>query len=170
MPGSHECRCPNGTIPEPDARTKCVSLLRCAIDDDCPGNSICDPTKECLCPEPNVGKDCRRKACYSDLLNSLSFFFLLVFLLFNYVSYERTNFLLVNFGMSGARDCHFCSSPTAENFLYCHWLRLLTGTDVYRSFLLKQRILKRLHQSNHFYLISCCFFFYIFCSGLFVLI
>ena len=60
-PGSHECRCPDGTAPEPDARTKCVSLLRCAIDDDCPGNAVCDPTKECLCPEPNVGKDCRRK-------------------------------------------------------------------------------------------------------------
>lgn len=73
LPGSHECRCPNGTTPEPDARTKCVSLLRCALDDDCPGNSICDPTKECLCPEPNVGKDCRRKTYY---IHCPRFFFL----------------------------------------------------------------------------------------------
>lgn len=62
LDGSYECQCPNGTVPEPDARTKCVSLLRCSIDDDCPGNSICDPARECLCPEPNVGPDCRRKS------------------------------------------------------------------------------------------------------------
>jgi len=58
--GSYACECPEGTIPEPDAETKCISLARCAIDDDCPGNSFCDPTKECLCPDPNVGNDCRR--------------------------------------------------------------------------------------------------------------
>ncbi|XP_014478673.1 PREDICTED: fibrillin-1-like [Dinoponera quadriceps] len=57
--GSYACTCPEETIPAPDPYIKCVAIVRCEIDDDCPGNAICDPQKRCLCPEPNVGNDCR---------------------------------------------------------------------------------------------------------------
>jgi len=58
--GSYSCTCPEETIPDPDPYIKCVGIVRCEIDDDCPGNAICDLQKRCLCPEPNVGNDCRR--------------------------------------------------------------------------------------------------------------
>lgn len=57
-PGGFSCECPEGTVPEPDAKTKCNEILTCKLDADCPGNSLCDKRK-CLCPEPNVGNDCR---------------------------------------------------------------------------------------------------------------
>lgn len=59
--GGHRCECPEGTLPDPDAQTKCVGIVTCKKDSDCPGNAICDDKKRCLCPEPNVGNDCRRK-------------------------------------------------------------------------------------------------------------
>lgn len=59
--GSYACSCPEETIPDPDPYIKCVGIVKCEVDDDCPGNAICDPQKRCLCPEPNVGNDCRRK-------------------------------------------------------------------------------------------------------------
>lgn len=61
LPGTYSCDCPEGTIPDPDARTKCNEIVTCKSDNDCPGNSVCDNKKRCLCPEPNVGNDCRRK-------------------------------------------------------------------------------------------------------------
>ena len=60
-PGSFSCICPEGTIPAPDARTKCVGIVTCKKNSDCPGNAICDQQHRCLCPEPNIGNDCRRK-------------------------------------------------------------------------------------------------------------
>ena len=69
--GSYECQCPDGTVPEPDAKTKCITLLRCAVDDDCPGNSVCDPRgKDCSCPEPNIGPDCRRNYPFPSNISS----------------------------------------------------------------------------------------------------
>lgn len=59
--GSYVCSCPPETIPDPDPHIKCVGVVTCDVDNDCPGNAICDPQKRCLCPEPNVGNDCRRK-------------------------------------------------------------------------------------------------------------
>lgn len=59
--GSYSCTCPEGTIPDPDPYIKCVGIVTCDVDGDCPGNAICDPQKRCLCPEPNVGNDCRRE-------------------------------------------------------------------------------------------------------------
>lgn len=59
--GSYSCTCPEGTIPDPDPYIKCVGIVTCEVDGDCPGNAICDPQKRCLCPEPNVGNDCRRE-------------------------------------------------------------------------------------------------------------
>lgn len=79
--GSYTCNCPEGTIPDPDPYIKCVGVVTCDIDDDCPGNSICDPQKRCLCPEPNVGNDCRRMFYYLYFL----YYFIqkyLVFILF----------------------------------------------------------------------------------------
>ena len=63
-PGGYKCSCPEGTEPAPDAQTLCVALITCAGDDECPGNSMCDPAGQCLCPEPNVGNDCRREWLY----------------------------------------------------------------------------------------------------------
>lgn len=59
--GSFECLCPEGTIPDPDPNVRCIAVVSCKTDSDCPGNSICDKHNRCLCPEPNVGNDCRRK-------------------------------------------------------------------------------------------------------------
>lgn len=59
--GTHTCQCPEGTVADPDPFTKCNEIVTCNKDDDCPGNAICDPDKRCLCPEPNIGNDCRRK-------------------------------------------------------------------------------------------------------------
>ncbi|CAB0029718.1 unnamed protein product, partial [Trichogramma brassicae] len=57
--GSYSCTCPEETIPDPDPYTKCVGIVTCDSDSDCPGNAVCDAQKRCLCPEPNVGNDCR---------------------------------------------------------------------------------------------------------------
>ena len=65
--GSYSCSCPEETIPDPDPYTKCVGIVTCDTDSDCPGNSICDSQKRCLCPEPNVGNDCRRKIFFQNL-------------------------------------------------------------------------------------------------------
>ncbi|KAG8232834.1 hypothetical protein J437_LFUL013160, partial [Ladona fulva] len=59
IPGSHACECPEGTIPDPDPQTRCVGIVTCKTEADCPGNAICDAHGRCLCPEPNVGNDCR---------------------------------------------------------------------------------------------------------------
>jgi hypothetical protein len=61
IPGSYECECPEGSIPDPDPQTKCAGVVTCSGDNDCPGNAVCDNHKRCLCPEPNVGNECRRK-------------------------------------------------------------------------------------------------------------
>ena len=67
--GSYSCACPEETIPDPDPYTKCVGIVTCDTDNDCPGNSICDAQKRCLCPEPNIGNDCRRKLKYFNKKN-----------------------------------------------------------------------------------------------------
>lgn len=59
--GTYSCECPDNTIPDPDARVKCTEILTCNTDNECPGNALCDSTKRCLCPDPNVGNECRRK-------------------------------------------------------------------------------------------------------------
>lgn len=59
--GSYKCTCPPGTAPDPDPSVKCISVVTCSRDDECPGNSICDQQGRCFCPEPNIGNDCRRK-------------------------------------------------------------------------------------------------------------
>lgn len=59
--GSYTCECPEGTVPDPDPKSKCNEIVTCNSDVDCPGNAICDNKKQCLCPEPNVGNECRRK-------------------------------------------------------------------------------------------------------------
>lgn len=61
LPGSFNCICPGGSIPDPDPFTKCIKVINCTIDNECPGNSVCSTQKRCFCPEPNVGDDCRRK-------------------------------------------------------------------------------------------------------------
>lgn len=58
-PGGFECSCPEGTIPDPDPSVRCVAVVSCTSDANCPGNSVCDQTNRCLCPEPNIGNDCR---------------------------------------------------------------------------------------------------------------
>lgn len=62
-PGSYSCECPDSTVPDPDPHTRCNEIVTCKGDHDCPGNAICDKLKRCLCPEPNIGNDCRRKLC-----------------------------------------------------------------------------------------------------------
>ena len=57
--GSYECSCPEGTIADPDPSVRCIAVVTCKTEQDCPGNAICDEFKRCLCPEPNVGNDCR---------------------------------------------------------------------------------------------------------------
>lgn len=47
-------------MPDPDPFTKCIKVINCTADNECPGNSICGGHKRCFCPEPNVGVDCRR--------------------------------------------------------------------------------------------------------------
>lgn len=59
LPGSYECTCPDGTLPDPDPSIRCVAIVTCVNDEGCPGNSICDQSHRCLCPEPNIGNDCR---------------------------------------------------------------------------------------------------------------
>lgn len=73
--GSYTCACPEETIPDPDPYIKCVGIVRCEVDDDCPGNSICDPQKRCLCPEPNVGNDCRRMYNIASYVESVETFY-----------------------------------------------------------------------------------------------
>jgi hypothetical protein len=70
VPGSYKCECPEGSVPDPDPQTKCVGVVTCSADKDCPGNAICDSHKRCLCPEPNVGNECRRK--WTDSKPSMS--------------------------------------------------------------------------------------------------
>lgn len=60
-PGSYACRCPEGFLADPDPTVKCVGIVTCKKNGDCPGNAICDQYNRCLCPEPNIGNDCRRK-------------------------------------------------------------------------------------------------------------
>ncbi|XP_038215243.1 fibrillin-1-like [Zerene cesonia] len=57
--GSYNCVCPEGTIADPDPRVKCSEILTCNNNDDCPGNALCDGNMKCVCPEPNVGNECR---------------------------------------------------------------------------------------------------------------
>lgn len=57
--GSYTCICPEGTIADPDPSVRCIAVVTCQNNNDCPGNAICDSYKRCLCPEPNVGNDCR---------------------------------------------------------------------------------------------------------------
>lgn len=71
-PGSFSCSCPKGTAPEPDPFTKCIQVVSCKSDNDCPGNAICDQQQRCFCPEPNVGNDCRRKFKQSAPENSFT--------------------------------------------------------------------------------------------------
>uniref|UniRef100_A0A182M1U8 EGF-like domain-containing protein n=1 Tax=Anopheles culicifacies TaxID=139723 RepID=A0A182M1U8_9DIPT len=59
LEGSHQCSCPAGSIADPDPSVRCISIVACSKDADCPGNAVCDQQKRCLCPEPNVGNDCR---------------------------------------------------------------------------------------------------------------
>ncbi|XP_071552987.1 uncharacterized protein [Panulirus ornatus] len=56
--GSYTCSCPPGTVPDPDPHTQCLDIMKCSKDDDCPGNALCI-LKQCMCPEPNIGDDCR---------------------------------------------------------------------------------------------------------------
>lgn len=65
----YECSCPEGTIADPDPSVRCVTVVTCKTDSDCPGNAICDEQHRCLCPEPNVGNDCRRK-CHSKIFEA----------------------------------------------------------------------------------------------------
>ncbi|KAK3931322.1 Fibrillin-1, partial [Frankliniella fusca] len=58
-PGAYTCECPKGTVPDPDPHTKCIGVVTCAADSECPGNAICDSNRRCFCPQPNVGSDCR---------------------------------------------------------------------------------------------------------------
>ncbi|KAL1451858.1 hypothetical protein WDU94_006194, partial [Cyamophila willieti] len=57
-PGSYTCVCPEGTTGDP--AVQCSSTQVCVKDSECPGNAVCEGTK-CHCPEPNTGRDCRRK-------------------------------------------------------------------------------------------------------------
>lgn len=57
--GSFECVCPEGSIPDPDPSVRCITVVTCRTNTDCPGNAICDEQQRCLCPTPNVGNDCR---------------------------------------------------------------------------------------------------------------
>lgn len=61
IPGSFVCECPEGSVPDPDPTVKCVGIVTCHSDSDCPGNAVCDEKQRCRCPEPNVGPQCRRK-------------------------------------------------------------------------------------------------------------
>lgn len=57
--GSFECVCPEGSIPDPDPNVRCITVVTCKSNNDCPGNAICDEHQRCLCPTPNIGNDCR---------------------------------------------------------------------------------------------------------------
>lgn len=54
---------------EPDPYTQCLEIMKCDEDDDCPGNALC-LVRQCMCPDPNIGDDCRRKylSCCSTLV------------------------------------------------------------------------------------------------------
>lgn len=61
-PGGFKCICPDDLIAVEDSdptKIKCIAVVSCKTNNDCPGNAICDPHKRCLCPEPNIGNDCR---------------------------------------------------------------------------------------------------------------
>ena len=48
-----------GSVSVPDRPGECLSVKVCARDDDCPGNSFCNPPDNvCVCPEPNQGPNC----------------------------------------------------------------------------------------------------------------
>lgn len=57
--GGYTCKCPDDMIADPDPSIRCIAVVLCQTNDDCPGNAICDAFKRCLCPEPNIGNDCR---------------------------------------------------------------------------------------------------------------
>lgn len=57
--GTYTCECPEGSIPDPDPSIRCITVVTCTSNNDCPGNAICDEHQRCLCPTPNVGNDCR---------------------------------------------------------------------------------------------------------------
>lgn len=59
--GSFTCECPEGTIADPEPNIQCSDILACSSDSNCPGNAICDSAGKCICPEPNIGNNCRRK-------------------------------------------------------------------------------------------------------------
>lgn len=69
LDGSYNCECPEGTIPDPDPRVRCVETVSCKTDNDCPGNAVCDSKARCLCPEPNVGNECRREYSLQKINN-----------------------------------------------------------------------------------------------------
>ncbi|ROT61478.1 hypothetical protein C7M84_020730 [Penaeus vannamei] len=56
--GSFSCSCPPNTVADPDPFTQCLDIMKCADDNDCPGNALC-LANQCMCPEPNIGDDCR---------------------------------------------------------------------------------------------------------------
>jgi Calcium-binding EGF domain/EGF domain len=57
--GGYRCECPQDMIADPDPTIRCIAVVTCETKEDCPGNAICDAHKRCLCPEPNIGNDCR---------------------------------------------------------------------------------------------------------------
>ncbi|XP_047739052.1 fibrillin-1 [Hyalella azteca] len=56
--GSFTCQCPANTVPDPDPYSACLDIMKCSEDNDCPGNALC-LKNQCMCPEPNIGDDCR---------------------------------------------------------------------------------------------------------------
>lgn len=74
LPGSYKCECPEGTVADPDPKTRCNEIVTCKTNHDCPGNAICDSLKRCLCPEPNIGNDCRRKYFYDKFKHEFLIF------------------------------------------------------------------------------------------------
>lgn len=77
--GSFTCECADGTIPDPDPHVRCVEVLTCKQNNDCPGNALCDESARCLCPEPNVGNDCRRKYYYFKVSYYLTYNYLHIY-------------------------------------------------------------------------------------------
>ena len=87
-PGSHTCSCPPKTLPDPDPYTQCLEIMKCNNNNDCPGNALC-LLGQCMCPEPNIGDDCRRKYflffyIFVCLIISLIIFFVLQLIKFTY--------------------------------------------------------------------------------------
>lgn len=89
VPGTYECSCPDGTVPDPNPGIKCLEIVKCKIDDECPGNAFCDPEdRKCLCPEPNTGSECRRNIICNLKNKSLPSSFSLQFLLYYLIKFQ----------------------------------------------------------------------------------